>query len=69
LRGEPFFYAVGLPLELGSCMPDGTKRLRRGKEEIGHFFLQSSFAELTVMPEADRLMQRLVADRETRSLP
>jgi aryl-alcohol dehydrogenase len=51
LRGEPFFCAAGLSLAFGGCMPDGTKRFRRGKEEIGHFFLQSSFAQLTVVPE------------------
>jgi aryl-alcohol dehydrogenase len=51
LSGEPFFCATGLPLALGGTMTDGTKRFRRGKEEIGHFFLQSSFAELTLVPQ------------------
>lgn len=51
LRGEPYFCANGLPLAFGGCLTDGTKRFRRGKEEVGHFFLQSSFAELTVVPE------------------
>ena len=51
LRGEPYFCASGMALAFGGCMPDGTKRFRRGKDEVGHFFLQSSFAELTVVPE------------------
>lgn len=51
LSGEPFFCATFMPLAFGGCMADGTKRFRRGKDEISHFFLQSSWAEYTLAPE------------------
>ena len=51
LSGRPFFCENGLALTFGGCMPDGTKRFRRGGEEVAHFFLQSSFAEMAVVPE------------------
>lgn len=50
LRGEPFYCARGLELTIAGYMLDGTKRFRRGTDELSNFFLQSSFAELTVVP-------------------
>jgi len=51
LSGRPFLCENGMALTFGGGLADGTKRFRRGTEEIGHFFLQSSFAEFTVVPE------------------
>jgi len=51
LSGEPFFCSTMMPLAFGGCMNDGTKRFRRGKDEVSHFFLQSSWAEYTIAPE------------------
>src|SRR5919108_2826313 len=51
LQAKPFFCQHGIALAFGGAMPDGTKRFRRGVEEIGHFFCQSSFAEYTLVPE------------------
>ena len=36
---------------LGGMMPDGSKRFRRGNEELSHFFWQSSFAQHSLVPE------------------
>lgn len=51
LSGTPYFCSTSMDLGFGGNLADGTKRFRRGKEEIGHFFLQSSFAEYAVAPE------------------
>jgi aryl-alcohol dehydrogenase len=51
LTGKPFLcpdMSVGF---LGGMMPDGSKRFRRGAEEVSHFFWQSSFAEHSLVPE------------------
>ena len=50
LKGMPFFCNSSLELAWGGCLADGTKRFRKGNDEISHFFLQSSFAEFTVVP-------------------
>jgi aryl-alcohol dehydrogenase len=51
LVGKPFLCPDMSNGFLGGVMPDGTKRFRRGNEELAHFFWQSSFAEHSVIPE------------------
>jgi aryl-alcohol dehydrogenase len=51
LTGKPFFCPDMTNGFLGGMMPDGTKRFRRGGEELSHFFWQSSFAQYAVVPE------------------
>ncbi len=43
---------VGTPHLLNGTMPDGTRRLRRGSEDVATFLFQSSFAEYAVVPAA-----------------
>ena len=50
LRGMPYFCNSSLELAWGGGLADGTKRFHKGGVEISHFFLQSSFAEFTVVP-------------------
>lgn len=49
--GKPFFCPDMTNGFLGGVMPDGTKRFRRGSEELSSFFWQSSFAQHAVVPE------------------
>jgi aryl-alcohol dehydrogenase len=51
LTGRPFLCPDMTNGFLGGVMPDGTKRLRRGNEELSQFFWQSSFAAHSVIPE------------------
>jgi aryl-alcohol dehydrogenase len=51
LTGKPFLCPDMTNGFLGGMMPDGTKRFRRGDQELSHFFWQSSFAQHVVVPE------------------
>jgi aryl-alcohol dehydrogenase len=51
LTGKPFLCPDMTNGFLGGMMPDGTKRFRRGDQELSHFFWQSSFSELGIVPE------------------
>jgi aryl-alcohol dehydrogenase len=60
LTGKPFLCPDMTNGFLGGMMPDGTKRFRRGGEELSHFFWQSSFAEHSVVPE--RIAVKVASD-------
>jgi aryl-alcohol dehydrogenase len=60
LTGKPFLCPDMTNGFLGGVMPDGSKRFRRGNEEVAHFFWQSSFAEHSVIPE--RIAVKVAAD-------
>lgn len=48
LQGK-LFYCPSAALQ--GAMPNGTKRFRKGGQEVSHFFCESSFAHYTVVPE------------------
>ncbi|ELY50887.1 alcohol dehydrogenase catalytic domain-containing protein [Natronolimnohabitans innermongolicus] len=48
-RGEP--YLCQARKETRGRMPDGSRRLSRADEPIDHFYAQSSFASMSVVPE------------------
>jgi S-(hydroxymethyl)glutathione dehydrogenase/alcohol dehydrogenase len=49
--GQPTMCPVGLGAMVMGTMPGGGKRLRKGDQEVSHFFSQSSFAEYAVVHE------------------
>lgn len=49
--GKPTLCSVGLINYVMGTLPTGGKRLRKGDQEISHFFSQSSFAEYAVVHE------------------
>lgn len=51
LSGRPYFCESVFELGFGGALVDGTKRFHKASDEIGHFFLQSSFSEFAVVPE------------------
>lgn len=52
LSGFPYACETRFSRNFGGTMPDGTKRLRKGKLAVSHFFCQSSFSEYAVVPES-----------------
>src|SRR5205814_7435913 len=59
---------VGTPHLLNGTMPDGTRRLRRGTEDVATFLFQSSFAEYAVVPAACAVKIRPDAPLEAAAL-
>lgn len=53
VRGEPYL-CNGMRSPAGT-MPDGTRRLRKGDQEINHFGQTSSFAEMAVVHESQAI--------------
>ncbi len=51
VQGKPFWCPLTLALCFGGTMPDGTRRFKQEKQEISHFFCQSSLSEYAVAPE------------------
>ena len=51
LRGQPYLCDLASRMSLSGAMLDGTRRLRRGAEELFHMTQTSSMAEYAVVPE------------------
>jgi len=51
VSGQPAMCPEWLAFHMIGSLPDGTKRLRKGDQELNHFFSQSSFAEYAVVHE------------------
>lgn len=49
--GQPAMCVEWLGYHMMGTLPSGMKRLRKGKQELNHFFSQSSFAEYAVVHE------------------
>jgi S-(hydroxymethyl)glutathione dehydrogenase / alcohol dehydrogenase len=51
LRGQPYLCDLASRMSLSGTMLDGTRRLRRGADELFHMTQTSSMAEYAVVPE------------------
>ncbi len=51
VEGQPAMCSAWIGYNMMGTLPNGTKRLHKGDQEINHFFCQSSFAEYTVVHE------------------
>jgi aryl-alcohol dehydrogenase len=51
LSGKPYACERFNDIAFSGNLPDGTKRLSKNGQGIGHFFAQSSFADYAVVPE------------------
>ncbi len=60
VQGKPFWCPSMMPLSFGGTLLDGTRRYRKGSQEISHFFCQSSLSEYAVVPEG--LLVKVAAD-------
>src|SRR3990172_8130081 len=55
-RGHPYLCALASRMSLSGAMLDGTRRLRRGADEIFHMTQTSSMAEYAVVPETGAIV-------------
>jgi len=58
VSGQPAMCLEGMGYNMMGTLPAGTKRLRKGDQELNHFFSQSSFAEYAVVHERTAIKVR-----------
>ncbi|MFC2000417.1 alcohol dehydrogenase catalytic domain-containing protein [Chloroflexota bacterium] len=58
VSGQPAMCPEGMVYNMMGTLPSGTKRLRKGDQELNHFFSQSSFAEYAVVHERTAIKVR-----------
>jgi Zn-dependent alcohol dehydrogenase len=65
IKGMPVLCEIFRPLRFGGFLPEKQLRLKKNGQKLHHFFLQSSFAEYSVVPQEVAIKVRQDAPLET----
>jgi len=65
IKGMPVLCEIFQPLRFGGFLPGNQSRLKKNGQKLHHFFLQSSFAEYSVVPQEVAIKVRQDAPLET----